>query len=166
MNPSEQIVENYFLGDSDEELVRLRGQDNDLSDATTDVISRLDIKPGSRILELGCGPGFVAVNNFSKLIKVKKQNNVGYMYYSNLSFASLPPSPTLLYTTLCHRTYPSNTLPYFHMSYTTLHYLTMHHTILHFTTLPLHFTSLHFTSLHFTSLHFTSLHFTSLYCSN
>ena len=99
MNPSEEIIENYFLGDSDEELVRLRGQDNDLSEAATDVISRLDIKPGSRILELGCGPGFVAVNNFSKLIKVKKQNNVGY--YSDLPpcfpplLPSLAPSLTL-----------------------------------------------------------------------
>ena len=72
MNPSEEITENYFLGDSDEELVRLRVQDSDLSEATADVISRLDIKPGSRILELACGPGFLTVNRFSKLIKVKK----------------------------------------------------------------------------------------------
>ena len=147
MNPSEQIVENYFLGDSDEELVRLRGQDNDLSDATTDVISRLDIKPGSRILELGCGPGFVAVNNFSKLIKVKKQNNVGY--YSNLPFASLPPLPyiTLHYTMPQHipLQYPTllpHVLHYIALSYTASHYLT-----LHYPTLPYLFTSLHFTSL-------------------
>ena len=56
-------TEIYFFGDNDDELKRLKGQDADVKEHTADVISRLDIKPGSRVLDLACGPGFVSINH-------------------------------------------------------------------------------------------------------
>ena len=56
-------TELYILGDSEDELKRLKEQDADVNEHTVDVISRLDIKPGSRILDLACGPGFVSINH-------------------------------------------------------------------------------------------------------
>ena len=56
-------TEIYFLGDDDDELRSLKAQDADVNEHTADVISRLDIKPGSRVLDLACGPGFVSINH-------------------------------------------------------------------------------------------------------
>ena len=57
-------TETYIFGDNDDEIKRLKEQDAYMSEYTVDVISRLDIKPGSRVLDLACGPGFVSINHF------------------------------------------------------------------------------------------------------
>ena len=56
-------TEVYCLGDGNDELRRLKEQDDDVKEFTVDVISRLDIKPGSRVLDLACGPGLVSINH-------------------------------------------------------------------------------------------------------
>ena len=56
-------TDSYIFGDDDVELKRLKDQDKDVNEYTVDVISRLGIKPGSRVLDLACGPGFVSINH-------------------------------------------------------------------------------------------------------
>ncbi len=51
----------YILGTSDAELDRLALQHEIWRSVTTPFLDRLDITPGARILDAGCGPGFVAL---------------------------------------------------------------------------------------------------------
>src|SRR5271170_5692902 len=51
----------YVLGHSDAELERLRLQSALYADATRRVIRESGIAPGMRVLDIGCGPGDVAM---------------------------------------------------------------------------------------------------------
>ncbi len=49
----------YVLGTSDHELARLEFQHEVWGEVTADFLDRLAIRPGSRVADLGCGPGHV-----------------------------------------------------------------------------------------------------------
>jgi len=49
----------YVLGSSDHELARLRQQHDVWLDITTRVLDGLALERGQRVVDLGCGPGFV-----------------------------------------------------------------------------------------------------------
>lgn len=49
----------YVLGTSDHELERLALQQRVWESITASFLDRLEIAPGARVLDLGCGPGFV-----------------------------------------------------------------------------------------------------------
>ena len=51
----------YPLGTSDEELERLRFQHEVWGPVTGAFLDRIGVQPGARCLDLGCGPGFVAL---------------------------------------------------------------------------------------------------------
>jgi len=57
MGPNE-----YVLGTSDHELARLELQHEVWRAATDAFLDRLELPPGARCLDLGCGPGFVALD--------------------------------------------------------------------------------------------------------
>ena len=49
----------YFLGTSDHELARLGFQQEVWERPTESFLDSLDLRPGERVMDLGCGPGFV-----------------------------------------------------------------------------------------------------------
>ena len=51
----------YLLGHSDDELQRLERQGDLFSEPTNDVLRRAGIRPGMRVLDLGCGAGDVTL---------------------------------------------------------------------------------------------------------
>lgn len=50
----------YLLGTTDSELERLRFQHEVWGPQTRAFLDRIGLKPGARVLDLGCGPGFVS----------------------------------------------------------------------------------------------------------
>lgn len=56
VNPAQE----YVLGHSDRELLRLEQQAAFFSDATSDVLTRCGLTPGQKVLDLGCGVGDVS----------------------------------------------------------------------------------------------------------
>jgi ubiquinone/menaquinone biosynthesis C-methylase UbiE len=48
--------EQYLLGHSQHEEARLRRQSQELAHETRSLLAQLDIAPGARVLDLGCGP--------------------------------------------------------------------------------------------------------------
>jgi len=53
-------MSHYPLGTSDAELDRLRFQHEVWGEETRAFLDRIGVMPGARVLDLGCGPGFVA----------------------------------------------------------------------------------------------------------
>ncbi len=49
----------YLLGTGDDELARLEFQQGVWADVTARFLERVGLAPGMRVLDLGCGPGFV-----------------------------------------------------------------------------------------------------------
>ena len=58
----DEIKMNYLLGSSDEELGRLAFQHETWRPEAFDLWDRTGIKPGSSVLDLGCGPGFASLD--------------------------------------------------------------------------------------------------------
>jgi len=54
-------MSDYLLGTTDAELERLRFQHEVWGERTRAFLDRIGIVPGARVLDLGCGPGFVAL---------------------------------------------------------------------------------------------------------
>jgi SAM-dependent methyltransferase len=58
---STKDARDYFLGHSDEELQRLKLQNDFYRDATENLLRRAGLAPGMRVLDIGCGGGDVSL---------------------------------------------------------------------------------------------------------
>src|SRR5262245_28293930 len=56
-----EATRSYVLGHSDHELLRLEQQGEIFAEATEDVLRRAGLKPGMRVLDIGCGVGDVSL---------------------------------------------------------------------------------------------------------
>lgn len=56
-----EATRSYVLGHSDHELARLEQQGEIFAEATEDVLRRAGLKPGMRVLDIGCGVGDVSL---------------------------------------------------------------------------------------------------------
>ena len=52
-------ADNYLLGRAENEIVRLKRQIETLAPDSGAQLDRIGIKPGERVVDIGCGPGGV-----------------------------------------------------------------------------------------------------------